>query len=215
MRITKPKIEKEVKEKKVRVESKTNFAPVTSPEAVSIRTTSAEISTPVEFGSIGRASFITSFTNAFKAAFDVPGQIEFGKKDAEVIFGILKDTANDAVKTAHVQRIEKNLSSILVYTPLNTLKVTAKANRSARNPSLLRDITAVKNDLLAQGATIEQIEIHPDYVALTEKWVASETVSDNDGKSAVRMKEFAIAADGTTPTDAARQNVLDNAAKKA
>ena len=215
MRITKPKVEKEIKEKKVRVESKTNFAPVTSPDAVTVRTTSAEISAPVEFGSIGRASYITSFTNAFKAAFDVPGQIEFGKKDVEAIFSLLKDTNNDAVKTAHVQRIEKNLSSILVYTPLGTLKVTGKNNRSSRNPALLRDITALKNDLIAQGATIEQVEIHPDYITLTENWVASEAVSDNAGKSAVRMKEFTVDADGTTPTDAARQNVLDNAAKKA
>jgi len=215
MRITKPKVEKEIKEKVARAESKTNFAPVTSADAVSVRTTSAEIAAPVEFGSIGRASFITSFTNEFKNAFDVPGQIEFGKKDVETIFSILKNVSNDAVKTAHVQRIEKSLSSVSVYTPLNTLKVTGKANRSSRNPAILREITAIKNELLNAGATIEQVEIHPDYIALTEKWVASESVSDNDGKSAVRMKEFTVDANGTTPTDTARQNVLDNAAKKA
>lgn len=207
-----PKVKPAAKE---RPESKTNMALVTSPACVSVRTTSADISaTPVAFGTIGKPSIVASFTKVFKENFDIPGKVEFGKNDAEKIFGLMKDVMNDALKTAHVQKAEQNLSSVTIWSPtFANFKVAGKASRSSRNPALLNELTKVKQGLIEAGATDEQVLIHPDYAALHTKWVESETTTDNSGKSIVKIKEFTIEPDGTTPIDAALAVAAKNLAK--
>jgi len=189
-------------EKKSSTPTKINTNPVTSVEAVNVTTNSAISDTA--YGKINKSSFITSFTIGLNEILGQPGVIEFGKLDAEKILGLAKTVDNEAIKTAHVALQDGELSSISVWNPLTNLRVTKKGDRKSQNPALLKVASDYKAELIAAGHTEEQAEENADYARLKQEWMDSATVSDNAGKSVVKIKEITIEKDGSTPIDAAK-----------
>lgn len=212
MIVTKPVVEKEVKVKPVKEDrpapaNPQNMNPVTSIDSVNLRSTPTSIAkTDLQYGNINRSSVVQSLTLGIKAALDIPGVIEFTKADAEKIVDVFKETINDAVKTAHVAVQDKNLSSVTVWSPLGMpLRVTAKSNRTSRNPALLAPANELKTQLLEQGKTEDEIAANADYQALLAAWEKSETKVDNKGVSVVKIKEATVSRDGLTVVDAATE----------
>ena len=197
--LVKKKAKEESKEKKPQVR-RDRFS-VTDPNCVTIREAIG-----AKWGAIGKDHIEKSIAEALNEHKDYKDKIKFGFNDAANILSVISKVYQEAAKTASAVLLAEgsDIQTVTVWTPVTSSNVKLLGARTQYDVSILRQINERKEELIAAGATEEEIAADQEIAALQEQYLASKQVIQNEGVAKMSFKSFKI-IDGKTEQEIAQE----------